>query len=388
MATDVSKNNFVLSCKESEDGIGLYIHIPFCKQKCLYCDFCSSVCSYSDIEKYTEALIHEAEEYRQDERILVNTVFFGGGTPSILPINLFEKILSKLKENFKFSENVEFTIEANPKTLSAEKLYEYKRLGVNRISIGLQSVHENELKKLGRIHNFDDFLLSYQMVLKAGFDNVNVDLMYGIPEQTLESFATTLDKVIMLSPSHISCYGLIIEDGTPFSKMQDRLNLPDEDTEAYMYEMACNRLRLAGYSHYEISNYAKDGYACRHNLKYWLNKEYIGIGISAHSYFKGRRYFNKSDFTEYFSSQMENYRMAENDFTGIDKSEYIMLRLRLKQGLNLSEYKLLFNENFIEGKEDLIKNLVSSDLLYYDGIYLSLTEKGFYLSNGIISSFM
>lgn len=374
------------TAKECIKPIGLYVHIPFCKQKCLYCDFCSSPHPKDHYLLYVDSLLREIDGYSRSKKIKVDTLFFGGGTPSLLSHDQFERLVMALKKTFDFSLDTEFTVEVNPKTLSLEKLNKYKDLGVNRLSIGLQSIHENELKKLGRIHSFHDFLKTYDMVRAVGFDNINIDVMYGIPEQTMESFASTLRKVTELKPTHISCYGLIVEPGTPFYKMADSLGLPDEDTDYNMYRLACSVLGEAGYSHYEISNYAKDRFECRHNLKYWRDEEYIGIGISAHSYYEGRRFYNVSDISEYFDYKAEKIRLKESDTVGIDNTEYIMLRLRLKSGIDFSDYQRIFCKSFLHGREEFIDKLISSGLAILDDAGFRLTEKGFYLSNSIISA--
>lgn len=374
------------SVNSQKESVGIYLHIPFCKQKCNYCDFCSSPSFIDKADEYTDALLKEIDTYKSADKIYVDSVFFGGGTPSILPSEQFIKIVEKLNEIFFIGNDAEITLEANPKTLTAEKLEVYKKCGVNRLSIGMQTIHENELKKLGRIHNFEDFLTSFRIARNAGFDNINIDLMYGIPEQTVESFKKTLETVISLSPEHISCYGLIIEENTPFYELKGTLNLPKENDELDMYDACVNELSIAGYRHYEISNYSKEGYICRHNMKYWTLDEYIGFGISAHSFYNGRRYYNKSDFGEYISSNCLNYRQNETDFIGIDYNEYIMLRLRISDGIVFREFKDIFGFDFRAGREELLKRYVEAGYAVYSDNSFFLTDKGFYLSNAIIST--
>ena len=364
------------------DAVGLYVHIPFCKRKCNYCDFCS----FSDIkkeqrEKYIDCLIAEIRSYKKEPKIIVDTIFFGGGTPSLLEPQELSNICAAIYDSFSVTEGAELTLEVNPKTLSEEKCKAYKALGVNRISIGMQSIHENELKKLGRIHSFSDFSDSYRLAASY-FDNLSVDLMYGIPEQTMESFGATLDAVISLLPKHISVYGLMLEEGTPFYSMRDTLDLPSEDEECDMYLLAAKKLGAAGYSHYEISNYAVEGFECRHNLKYWHAEEYIGVGLAAASYFD-LRYVNTKNFDEYLSGRGANYN---REYEAPDcKTEYIMLRLRLSEGISLSHYKERFGEDFIPPRRELIEKYKSFGYLEYDKDTLRLTEKGFYVSNYIIS---
>ena len=371
------------------EPIGIYVHIPFCKSKCAYCDFVSFGGALSKYEEqYVNSLISEISEYRAEDKILVNTVFFGGGTPSLISAASFEKIVSALRESFEILPETEFTLEANPKTLTEEKLKIYKRCGVNRISLGLQSIHENELKILGRIHNFAEFLDSYNLCLRSKITNINVDLMYAIPEQTKESFAATLEKIISLSPDHISAYGLILEEGTRLYEKRESLKFPTEDEECEMYYMAADMLRKAGYLHYEISNYAKPGSECRHNLKYWQHKEYIGLGLAAHSYYREKRFANPVDFCEYFSPERKSYVQTEEIDIETSAYEYAMMHLRLSDGFSLEEYENKFAKSFINGKEPYIDGLIKGGYILKEDGRLFLTEKGFYVSNTILSELL
>jgi oxygen-independent coproporphyrinogen-3 oxidase len=264
----------------------------------------------------------------------------------------------------------------------------YKRLGVNRISMGLQSIHENELKILGRIHSFNDFLKSYELCYRHGIENLNLDLMYGIPSQTPVSFRKTLDTIAAIAPKHISAYGLILEEGTRFFEIRDSLQFPSEEEEFEMYRMASDILSGKGYSHYEISNYAKEGFECKHNLKYWHDEQYIGFGLSAHSYFNGKRYSNHVEFSEYFSPQREQY-ISEQILTVDDQAyEYAMLRLRLSEGFSLSEYERKFSRSFLKGKEKFVDSLISLGYVTVFGDRIALTESGFYVSNSILSELL
>ena len=362
------------------EPIGLYVHIPFCVKKCDYCDFCSF--AYSDIfwrEAYIERLCTEISEYKGRE-IAVNSIFFGGGTPSLLTASEFKKITDAIKDSFSLSDDLEFTVEANPKTLTEQNLLSYIECGVNRVSIGLQTIHDNELKSLGRIHNYSDFLDSYTLVRRVGIRNVNIDLMYGIPEQTYESFAKTLDTVKKLFPEHISVYGLILEEGTPLYKSRKSLVLPNEDEECEMYYLASDKLSQVGYSHYEISNYAKPGYECRHNLKYWHSQEYIGLGVSSHSYYGGKRFANSDNILEYLDEKNEKYILEDADA----EYEYVMLRLRLSEGFSLRDYSLRFGYDFLEGRKDMINKLCEIGYVKIENGRISLTDKGFYVSNSIL----
>ena len=368
--------------------IGLYVHIPFCVKKCNYCDFCSVPCDKDKVNEYVMNLLSEIESYKRIPKIEVDTVFFGGGTPSIISAELFLKIASAIRNSFDLTENCEFSIEVNPATLDEKKTEAFIEAGVNRVSIGLQSIHENEMKILGRIHTYKEFEKTYRMVRDAGISNVNVDLMYGIPEQTSDSLKKTIESVISLSPEHISAYGLIVEEGTPFYEKRCELALPDEDTEYDMYVMIHKTLTDAGYSHYEISNYARDGYQSKHNLKYWRDEEYIGVGLAAHSYFSGKRFYNTEKFDEYFDGFGAKYRKAENSSCGIDEFEYAMLGLRLSEGISLSEYEKLFSKSFAVGKEEKLKSYIEAGLMEISDGRLSFTAKGFYVSNSILADLL
>ena len=364
------------------------MHIPFCKRKCNYCDFCSEAAGEDKIDQYVDALCDEIKTFKKKDVITVNTVFFGGGTPSVINSCHFKKIMNTLRENFRILPDAEITAEVNPGTVTEEKAVAFLRSGVNRISIGAQSIHKNELKILGRIHDCDDFVNTVQMFKRIGIDNLSVDLMYGIPEQTLCSFKNTLKKIIALNPKHVSCYGLIIEEGTLFFENRENLALPTEDEEYEMYSLAHQMLTDAGYIHYEISNYGKEGFLSRHNLKYWHNEEYLGFGLSAHSYFGGHRFYNTSDFDEYFTRDCTKYRKAESLTDGIDPFEYAMLALRLDDGFLLEDYEKLFGKSFIEGKEDKIREFMNLELLKIAQGRISLTAKGFYVSNSILTELL
>ena len=368
---------------------GLYVHIPFCQSKCNYCDF-SSFPSVDENTRgrYISNLICEIKSYKQEKKIKVDTVFFGGGTPSLLSKEEFVKICKAIFESFDTSQIKEFTIEANPKTLTREKLLVYKSFGVDRLSIGLQSIHDKELKILGRIHNFDDFKTAYDMALSCGFRNINVDVMYGIPEQTKESFAQTLTALTSLKPTHISAYGLILEEKTKFWEVRNTLNLPSEDDECDMYELACGFLRKNGYLHYEISNYALSACQSKHNLKYWKCEEYIGVGVAAHSYLDGKRYSNSSSFSEYLTENRREYIYEKNRSLLDEKQEYVMLRLRLDSGISLSEYEELFGESLLSKNELKLERYISLGYMKRSEDRIALTEKGFYVSNSILSDFM
>ncbi len=363
------------------DPIGLYVHIPFCVKKCNYCDFCSF--AIDDRKDYIDALCREIDGYK-GKNISVDTIFFGGGTPSLLSADEFFQISRHIKDSFEVLDNAEFTLEANPKTLNKENLSAYIKSGVNRISMGLQSIHENELKILGRIHNFNDFLDTYKMVINSGIDNINIDLMYGIPDQTLDSFKQTLMSVLSLRPSHISLYGLILEKGTKFYESKESLNFPSEDEECDMYFFAQKIMQKFGFNHYEISNYSKQGMESHHNLKYWRDEEYIGLGLSAYSYFEGKRFGNTTSFADYLAGKN---RIAFKEF--IDKEneayEYVMLHTRLKEGFSFSDYINRFGVDFVSGREELISKFEKSGHIIISNGRLSFTDKGMYVSNSLLT---
>ena len=367
------------------EGIGLYVHIPFCVSKCKYCDFASfSNIGCAEKEEYVKRLISEIESYG-GKRKKLNSIFFGGGTPSLLTIPQMQDICKAIKDTFEISSDCEFTVEVNPKTIDRGKLDFYKSIGVNRISIGMQSIHENELKYLGRIHSFDEFLDCYSMVIDAGISNINVDIMYGIPHQTKESFIETLKRVVLLEPAHISVYGLIIEPGTPFYENRDSLPIPSEDDEVEMYYDACGLLATGGYNHYEISNYAKPGFECRHNLKYWENKSFIGVGLSAYSYIEKLRYGNTKNFNEYLTADYAKYRTEDKVDAESERFEYVMMHLRLSSGISLREFRERFSSCFLDDVGDALKKYIDNGYVACSDDRVWLTEKGFYLSNSIIA---
>ena len=369
--------------------IGIYVHIPFCKQKCAYCDFVSFAGALEKYEEqYVNALVKEIHSYREEPKIKADTIFFGGGTPSVISASSFEKISSAIFDTFEIMADTEFTLEANPKTLTDEKILVYKACGVNRISLGLQSFCEKELKVLGRIHNFEDFKTSYEMCVRYGITNINVDLMYALPTQTIESLTRTLSEVASLSPAHISAYSLILEEGTRLFQEKEKYVFPSEDEECEMYLAITKSLADAGYLHYEISNYAKPGYESRHNLKYWHDEEYIGLGLAAHSYFGRKRYANPSSFSEYFSLPGREYLQSEEIDEVANAYEYAMMRLRLSEGFSLSEYKSLFGRDFLSGKEEYIARLVDEGYMLLSTDKIAFTEKGFYVSNEILSQIL
>lgn len=363
------------------DRLGLYVHIPYCVRKCNYCDFCSLPSGHTGVpDAYVTRLCREIESYYGRVTMPLDTVYFGGGTPSLLTPGQINDIFAAIRNVFEISEGAEITFEANPGTLTEDKAKMFYDLGFNRVSLGLQSIHEKEMKKLGRIHTYEQFLSCYHTLREVGFDNISVDLMYGIPYQTKESFIESVRTLIALSPEHISSYGLMIEEGTPFFEEKE-LPLPTLDDECDMYFLAADILKENGYEHYEISNYARDGRRSRHNSLYWHLGEYIGIGAAAHSFYGGKRFFNTDDVDLYISG--EPCDTSEDEDTDLSY-EYAMLGLRLKEGISLDDYQKRFGRSFADGKEKILARLSEEGLVRLDDGRVALTERGFYLSNSIL----
>ena len=405
----------------------LYLHVPFCARKCLYCDFLSFRALASVHEAYTEQLIREIEvqgaccrEYQ------VKTVFIGGGTPSVMEPCLIRDIMQALNRNFDIAADAEITIEVNPGTLLQNKLHIYRAAGINRLSIGLQSADNQELKDLGRIHTFEEFLKSYQCARMAGFTNVNVDLMSSIPGQTLESWKNTLRKVTMLKPEHISAYSLIIEEGTPFwdrygagcektaaksahqpgtcpgeapdrfgLRRRDYPELPDEEEENRIYHLTRTFLAEQGYERYEISNYARPGFACRHNVGYWTEVEYLGLGLGASSFLGGCRFCNERDLERYLGLDFAAEDWAERlrpQFTRLSREarmeEFMFLGLRMIRGISEIDFVATFGVKLDSVYGPVIERLVKNGLLRREGVWLSLTEWGMDVSNFVLGEFL
>ncbi|MDK2811639.1 MAG: hypothetical protein PWR27_2348 [Petroclostridium sp.] len=374
--------------------LGLYIHIPFCIQKCYYCDFNS----YSGLEyvkgDYVDCLIKEMYLYKDKlDNIIVDTVYIGGGTPTCLEETQLENILRNCFDTFKINANCEVSIESNPGTLSRKKLRVLKQCGVNRLSIGLQSWDDMQLKALGRIHSKNQFLENYYTARQEGFHNINIDLMFSLPGQDLEQWQVTLNNVIQLGPEHVSCYALKIEEGTKFydDYHNNRLHLPDEETDRSMYDKAVQMLTHHSYNHYEISNFAKKGFECRHNLIYWKAKEYIGIGAGAHSYLNGERYSNINSPQEYIKQTgQNNFPIAEKIQLNIEDkmSEYMFLGLRLLEGISAQEFLERFNIDLNSVFGNQLNKFVRLGLLEQQGDKYRLTRRGLDVSNQIFVEFI
>ncbi len=375
--------------------LGIYVHIPFCKSKCGYCDFCSHTPKDGETERYLNALMLNIQDFSgAAEKYSVDTVFIGGGTPTLLSKKQMRALVDCIRSSFKVEKDAELTVEANPGTVDKRYLSSLVNMGINRISFGLQSASDTELKALGRIHTRDEFSESFRAVRAAGFKNINVDLMYGIPHQTKESFSQTLSFVKSLSPEHISVYGLKIEEGTPFYKARETLPLPDEESEYRMYREADSTLTAAGYKHYEISNFARHGFESKHNLRYWKDELYLGFGVSAHSYFAGQRYAY-TDNIEKYMREMENPTDIAgilSECTDIDvftkETEYVMLRLRLFDGLSLEDYRREFGRDFLSKYGKKLDRYVDGGFMSLDSRRLAFTVKGMYVSNYILSDLL
>lgn len=403
--------------------IGLYIHIPFCKHKCYYCDFVSYANKKKFFKKYVECVKKEIGKYARENRIMsehglepkyvIKTIYIGGGTPSLIDEEYIEDILKSIRENFEITSNleenyeaqdekiknynlqIETTIEVNPGTVTKEKLQKYLECGINRLSIGLQAVQDNLLKEIGRIHTFEDFQNVYKCAREVGFENINVDLMIGLPNQTLDDVKESTKKVMALKPEHISVYSLILEENTKLEDMviKGKLELPDDEIERKMYWYVKKALEKHKYIHYEISNFARPGFESKHNSDCWNQNEYIGIGAAASSFMNNARYENTSDLEEYISN-IENDKPSKNiqlqelldDESKID--EYMMLSLRKISGVNISEFKRKFNQNPIIRYNKILEKLIKEELIEIDGNNIRLSSKGIDLANLVWEEFI
>ena len=408
--------------------LGIYIHIPFCQHKCDYCDFVSFSNKQEFIENYIEAIKKEINNYFRNTTLLetytVTTIYIGGGTPSYINSKYICEIMHVLEENLKENmvklEDMEITIEVNPGTVNKEKLEQYRKAKINRLSIGLQSTNNEMLKQIGRIHTYEQFLETYQMAKAVGFDNINVDLMIGLPNQTIEDIKRSLQEIVQLNPTHISVYSLIIEEGTVIAQKIENHQLQemDEELERNMYWYVKNTLELNGYTHYEISNFAKEGKESKHNMNCWRQKEYIGIGLAAHSYLNYVRYTNTSEMEQYITRMNTLNEQIINDILKLSnnkektsleekeknietayeieelqdledrKKEYMLLGLRTIEGVSISKFKEKYIDNpiFLFRKE--LEKLVEEKLVAIDGDYIRLTNKGLDLANLVWEEFI
>lgn len=367
----------------------LYVHIPFCVRKCQYCDFLSGPSDEETKDRYIEALLKEirAAEHTEDYEIV--SVFIGGGTPSALKAEAIASVMRTLQEKFFFCEDAEVTIEANPGTVDLEKLTIYRNVGINRLSLGLQSTDAEELKLLGRIHSYEEFLKSYEWAREAGFSNINIDLMFAIPGQTGEAWRQHLYQVAELNPEHISAYSLIIEEGTPFA--EQNLDLPDEDTEYQMYEDTAEILERYGYRQYEISNYAKQGYMCRHNAGYWQRREYLGFGLGASSLYRGMRFSNTRRMQEYLK-ESRNPDQIRKDVTVLSRNErieeFMFLGLRMTEGISEKKFEENFDVRLMDVYGDILQKYEETGFMEHIETKWRLTRKGIHVSNHILADFL
>lgn len=369
------------------NSIALYIHIPFCEKKCYYCDFSSYSGKKHLIGDYIEALKKEIILYKPTlENYKISTIFFGGGTPSILEGNEIASIMDIINKNYSIKDDAEVSMEANPGTLTYSKLKTYYENGVNRLSIGLQACQNNLLKTLGRIHSFEDYVKNLEEARKAGFSNINTDLMFALPGQKEKDWEESLERIVSLDIPHISAYSLIVEEETPFYNWVEnkKILLPDEEIELKMYHDTIKYLEEKGYTHYEISNFAKPGFQCKHNLIYWQNKPYIGVGSGAHSYFNEKRFNNVKGIEEYIELLKENKAPIEEeiDISMKDQiSETMFLGLRMMEGVSIEEFTKKFNISPFEIYKEQMEKFKRQNLLEWDASHIRLTKKGVDLSN-------
>ena len=383
---------------EPKKPLGLYIHIPFCVKKCNYCDFLSAPADDATKKRYVDALCKEIQGYKEiTAGYELATIYFGGGTPSVLDVSLVEQILSVIQKNFHADMvATEVTLEVNPGTASLEKLKRYKELGINRLSIGVQSAKEEELKLLGRIHSFEDAKQTYFWAREAGFENISLDLISALPGQSLEAYKENVEAVLTLQPEHISSYSLIVEEGTPFYELYaegapKEGELPEEETDRAMYVYTKERLAAAGYERYEISNYAKPGYESRHNSSYWTGIDYIGVGLGASSLFTNARYHNETDLNQYMEAVETGQDIRRNtERLSVEEQmeEFMILGLRLIRGISRTEFQKRFGRPVETVYGNAIRKLEKQGLLITDEDTVALTETGIDVSNQVFVEFV
>ncbi len=376
--------------KNSYCNATIYVHVPFCEKKCIYCDF-YSIETLDLIDEFTDAIVTEIKHRSHliDKSKLITSIFFGGGTPSLLTPLQFEKITNELHRSFSISSDLEFTVECNPGTVDEEKLRDYKSLGVNRLSFGVQSFHEDDLKFLSRIHTVEQAVDSINIAHQVGFENISLDLMFSLPHQTPERWLYNLTRARELGTKHISCYSLTIEDGTPLAVMvkNKTVDIASEENDATLYELTMSTLEDWGYHQYEVSNYARTGFECKHNLSYWRHEEYFGFGPSAHSYWNNSRMWNASSIKKYLDDiKMQQHAIVGQEELTKDKLryEYIFLRLR-SEGIDLHEFQSRFGSDFIQENNPAIKHFHDAGLMVSMNGIIRLTKKGFLVCDEICS---
>ena len=362
--------------------IGLYVHIPFCKSKCAYCDFASFAGREGDMERYVDQVMLEMDQ-RAGGDALIATLYIGGGTPSLLPPELMDKMLSHLRKRFSFLPNAEATCECNPGTVTEAFLKVLKRYGVNRLSLGAQASQGRLLSLLGRIHNWSQVEESVETARRCGFQNLNLDLMLGLPTQTLRDVQETLARALSLAPAHLSCYGLIVEDGTP---MKDKVSrgvwtLPDEDLERDMYDCCVETLKANGFAQYEISNFSRPGYACRHNVDCWKRKEYLGLGSAACGFIGNKRYQNPPSLTDYLQGLPPEETVISREEAMF---ETMMLGLRMVQGVSLTAFEETYGEPLFKVYGEKLKKPLAQGLVERRDDFLRLTRRGMDVQNSVL----
>lgn len=372
-------------------SLGIYIHIPYCAKKCAYCDF-YSVPSCETSKAYCNALIKQIESYKKKSKdYVVDTIYIGGGTPSQINPEYIYNILGAVKETFNVSHDAEISMEANPGTLDGYKLSLYRSAGINRLSLGLQSAHDDELKRLSRIHTMKDFENSFLLARLEGFDNINVDIMYALPCQTREKLAETINTVISLSPEHISFYGLKIEENTPFAYNRSIAeSIPSDEIQYKMYMDSAKTLEEHGYRQYEISNFAKDGYACRHNMKYWKCNDYLGFGVAAASFFENNLFSYVKNIDYFIEDPLSVFITESTEEISPQKFEtqFVMLGFRLAEGISVDEYKLRCGGDFIKKYGERLKPFLEKKLVVKTTNGFKLSRRGMLVSNYILSKIL
>ena len=375
--------------------LGLYVHIPFCAQKCYYCDFNSQkIESNTQKQEYLINLEKEMQMYKEEfKNKEFTSIFIGGGTPSILTSKEIQQLMKNIYKNFNIKEYAEITIESNPGTLNIEKLKTIKEMGINRLSMGLQTTQDDHLKYIGRIHTYEQFEKNYKDAVSLGFKNINVDLMYSLPNQSFEDFKESLDKIISLNPSHISAYSLILEEGTKFNEMYENkeFELPEEEIDIQIYEYTINKLRENGYNQYEISNYAQKNHECKHNIVYWKCKNYLGLGCGASGYISDMRYSNTETINEYNELINQNKKPIENkEILTLEDSieEFIIMGLRMNEGISLQDFYNRFKVDFKQKYKTVLENMKKQSLLEEKEDRIYFTQKGREISNTVLIEFM
>ena len=400
----------------TDSPMEIYVHIPFCIKKCDYCDFLSGPSGPKEQADYVDALLEEINAAEEGKGRSVSSVFIGGGTPSVLDERFIGEILNHIRRKFQIADHAEITIEVNPGTADRNKLQAYRTYGINRLSIGLQSPDDRELKILGRIHNYEQFLETYRSAREAGFDNINIDLMSAIPDQTYEGWIHNLRTVAGLDPEHISAYSLIVEEGTPlyeeygemcadlekygdYASMPKRLQtkyegckcLPDEETDRNMYHHTKTTLAKLGYERYEISNYAKKGRECRHNVGYWIRQDYLGFGLGASSLYGKERFANTQDMKKYLENSRtpEKIREKEPPLTREDEmAEFMFLGLRMTRGISKAEFERQFGSEIDAIYGDVLRKYKSMGLLLEENGRIFLSREGIHVSNSVMADFL